>query len=301
VPNPKPPYRPEFRTEAVRLARQPGNSVRQVARDLGVANESLRRWIKEQAIESGDAVGLTAAERGELRTLRRRVRPSRKSGQSWQKRRPSSPGRPTGHAERVPVHRAREGQPPRDVDDGLEWLVAQSNRTIGATADFGEMLAAAADRFDVLVVGYVCRFARDLETAVTARRALHRAGAAILFADERILTSDDEQCERWAREAVEAGNMLRPEPRRRSDVSVRAPHEPVLPGPPPVGRGLGARAARRARTVGRGAGRSSSLRAAIARPTPAPTPVRAGEARHVLALRPAPDRRRRALPPHGRV
>ena len=74
MPNPKPPYRPEFRAEAVRLARQPGNTVRQVARDLGIANESLRRWIKEQAIESGDAAGLTAAEREELRTLRRRVR-----------------------------------------------------------------------------------------------------------------------------------------------------------------------------------------------------------------------------------
>jgi DNA invertase Pin-like site-specific DNA recombinase len=90
------------------------------------------------------------------------------------------------------------------VDVGLEWVVAHSGRTIATTTEWAEMLAAAGERFDVLVVGYVSRFARDLETAVTARRQLHAAGAGILFADERILTSDEDAWERWAREAVEA-------------------------------------------------------------------------------------------------
>jgi transposase len=45
MPNPKPPYPPEFRTEAVRLARQPGHSIGQVAHDLWIANESLRRGM----------------------------------------------------------------------------------------------------------------------------------------------------------------------------------------------------------------------------------------------------------------
>lgn len=45
MPNPKPPQPPEFRAEAVRLARQPGHSIRQVAHDLRIANELLRRWI----------------------------------------------------------------------------------------------------------------------------------------------------------------------------------------------------------------------------------------------------------------
>ena len=43
MPNPKPPYPPEFRAEAVRLARAPGHTIRRVAHDLGIANESLRR------------------------------------------------------------------------------------------------------------------------------------------------------------------------------------------------------------------------------------------------------------------
>lgn len=89
-------------------------------------------------------------------------------------------------------------------DTGIAWLVAHSGRTIASTPAFAEMLAGAGTAYDVLVVGYVSRFARDLETAVTARSALHRAGAAILFADERVLSSDEDSWETWAREALEA-------------------------------------------------------------------------------------------------
>ena len=74
MPNPKPPYAPEFRAEAVRLARSPGNSIRQVARDLGVATESLRRWVIQADIDRGDSPGLTTDERAELTRLRRENR-----------------------------------------------------------------------------------------------------------------------------------------------------------------------------------------------------------------------------------
>ncbi len=66
------------------------------------------------------------------------------------------------------------------------------------------MLAGAGEDWDVLVVGYVSRFARHLRTAVNARHDLHARGAVILFADERVLSSDEDEWERWAREAVEA-------------------------------------------------------------------------------------------------
>lgn len=100
------------------------------------------------------------------------------------------------------------------VDTGLAWQVAHSGRTVGSTSQFGEMMAAAGVEYDVLVVGYVSRFARDLRTAVNARHDLHAAGAAILFADERILTSDDERWDEWAREAVEAESYSRKLARR---------------------------------------------------------------------------------------
>lgn len=95
------------------------------------------------------------------------------------------------------------------VDAGVAWSVAHSGRTIASTAQWADMLATAGDTWDVLVVGYVSRFARDLRTAVNARHDLHAAGAAILFADERVLSSDEDEWERWAREAVEAESYSR--------------------------------------------------------------------------------------------
>ncbi len=38
------PYPPEFRTEAICLARTSGKSYRQIAEDLGMASETLRLW-----------------------------------------------------------------------------------------------------------------------------------------------------------------------------------------------------------------------------------------------------------------
>ena len=74
------------------------------------------------------------------------------------------------------------------VDTGGAWQVAHSGRTIAATGQWAEMLAGAGEDWDVLVVGYVSRFARDLRTAVNARHDLHARGAVILFADERVLS-----------------------------------------------------------------------------------------------------------------
>lgn len=75
MPNPKrPSYPADFRAEAVRLARSPGHTFEGVARDLGIARESVRRWAKQADIDTGRAEGLTTEEREELRTLRHRVR-----------------------------------------------------------------------------------------------------------------------------------------------------------------------------------------------------------------------------------
>ncbi len=90
------------------------------------------------------------------------------------------------------------------LDTGGAWQVAHSGRTIATTGQWAEMLEGAGHDWDVLVVGYVSRFARDLRTAVNARHDLHARGAVILFADERVLSSDEDEWERWAREAVEA-------------------------------------------------------------------------------------------------
>ena len=70
----KPPYTPEFRSEAVRLARSSGRPLREIADDLGCSLESLRHWIKQTKMDAGEAQGLTTDEREELRRLRRENR-----------------------------------------------------------------------------------------------------------------------------------------------------------------------------------------------------------------------------------
>lgn len=94
------------------------------------------------------------------------------------------------------------------VDTGLEWMLAASGWSgpdsmddppATKTPEFRAMLAAAeADAYDVLVVGYTSRFIRDVATALSTRRRLHRAGAVIWIADDRILTSDPADWERLA-------------------------------------------------------------------------------------------------------
>lgn len=67
-------YPPEFRAEAVRLARSSGKSVGEVAADLGISRESLRRWMKQQDIDEGARGGLTTDEREEFNRVRRENR-----------------------------------------------------------------------------------------------------------------------------------------------------------------------------------------------------------------------------------
>jgi len=66
----KPPYPPEFRREAVQLTRTSERSIAQVARDLGISNQTLRNWIKQADVDAGEREGLTTDEREERRENR---------------------------------------------------------------------------------------------------------------------------------------------------------------------------------------------------------------------------------------
>ena len=66
----------DFKLEAVKLVKEGGLRVTRAARDLGVCETSLRRWIEQYEIDhaQGPSGALTTTEKDELRRLRREVR-----------------------------------------------------------------------------------------------------------------------------------------------------------------------------------------------------------------------------------
>jgi transposase-like protein len=66
---------PEFRRRAIALARAGDQPIAKIAADLGIAESCLRRWLKQDDLDTGRrSDGLTSDERKELAELRRRNR-----------------------------------------------------------------------------------------------------------------------------------------------------------------------------------------------------------------------------------
>ncbi len=63
MPAPKPV---EFKKRAVELARSGGKPVAEIARDLGISESGLRRWMSQADIDEGKREGLSTAEKQEL-------------------------------------------------------------------------------------------------------------------------------------------------------------------------------------------------------------------------------------------
>ena len=68
-------YTGQFKAEAVQLARSsPEKSIRQLAYEIGLADQTLRNWVKQAQIDRGERGGLTTEEREELWRLRKENR-----------------------------------------------------------------------------------------------------------------------------------------------------------------------------------------------------------------------------------
>jgi transposase len=65
---------PEFRRRAVELARGGDQPVARIAKDLGISESCLRRWMAIDDVDSGRKEGTSSDERKELVELRRRNR-----------------------------------------------------------------------------------------------------------------------------------------------------------------------------------------------------------------------------------
>lgn len=74
MPKTRPPYPEEFRREAVALIRSGQRTLAEASASLGVSQQTLRNWLKQEAVDAGQAEGVSSEEREELRRLRRENR-----------------------------------------------------------------------------------------------------------------------------------------------------------------------------------------------------------------------------------
>jgi transposase len=72
VPEVRRRFDPDFRAGAVRIVKESGKSIAQVARDLGINEGTLANWVARERQATGPVPGALAEdERAELARLRR--------------------------------------------------------------------------------------------------------------------------------------------------------------------------------------------------------------------------------------
>jgi transposase-like protein len=66
-------YPPEFRRRVLDLL-DAGRKVVDLARDLGIGDQTIYTWRRQEKIDRGEIAGLSSAEREELAAAKRRIR-----------------------------------------------------------------------------------------------------------------------------------------------------------------------------------------------------------------------------------
>jgi transposase len=66
------PFPAEFRRDVVAVARKGEAPLSQIAKDFGISESCLHRWLKIADVDDGIRPGTTSSESAELRELRKR-------------------------------------------------------------------------------------------------------------------------------------------------------------------------------------------------------------------------------------
>jgi len=66
-------YDPEFRDGAVRVVRETGKSIRQVADDLGISKGTLAHWVLRDKVARGERLDPNRASPEQVRMLEKRI------------------------------------------------------------------------------------------------------------------------------------------------------------------------------------------------------------------------------------
>ena len=77
------PYPQEFREDVVRVARsrKAGVTLAQIAKDFGVHEMTLHKWIRQADIDDGVTSGVSSAEAQRVRELEQEVRELRRANE----------------------------------------------------------------------------------------------------------------------------------------------------------------------------------------------------------------------------
>ncbi len=81
-------YPPELRERAMRLVREHRDehpsewgAIASIAKKLGMTPETLRKWLRRDAVDHGPRPGITSSERERVRELEREVRELRRANE----------------------------------------------------------------------------------------------------------------------------------------------------------------------------------------------------------------------------
>src|SRR5215210_5324640 len=81
-------YPPELRERAMRLVREPRDerpsewaAIESIASKLGMTPETLRKWLRRDAVDQGQRPGVTSSERERIRDLERENRELRRANE----------------------------------------------------------------------------------------------------------------------------------------------------------------------------------------------------------------------------